>query len=111
MARNREKVEILWKRLEDAKLQLDFSHNYTREVVDDLRSEQVRSSEEESACGRAVRVEELAIQNYGRHLDELHRAIVCSGGVSDERRDQPSVSEPAFPLRSWVRWVWLSRFD
>lgn len=63
----RKALEELWlKRLRDAKLAVDFAHNYFNEVQKDLSS--LPSTDGQYALGRAVHAENVALRQYNRVL-------------------------------------------
>ena len=63
----RKALEELWlARLRDAKLAVDFARNYFKEVQKDLSS--LPPSDGQFALGRAVRAENVALEQYNRVL-------------------------------------------
>ncbi len=75
--------EVRWeKRLEDAKLQFDFSHIYVNEVLGDVRSGSIHLADVEGACRRALRVEVTAIKEYFRLL-QIYEDVVLRGKYPD----------------------------
>jgi len=71
-------LDMLWRRLEDAKLQLDLAHNYVREVTDDLKGGSVPVPDGKFAYQRALQAEAFAVENYLKILDR-YKAILLSG--------------------------------
>lgn len=65
----------LWKRLEDAKLQLDHCHNYVREIIQDKAHGALAPKEENLAYRHALKAEELAVKTYFRTLNDFKAAL------------------------------------
>ena len=76
MSADGNKLELLWKRLEDAKLQLDHCHNYVREIKKDKVSGAVPFADGNYAHLRGLRAEEHAIESYWRALNEFKVALL-----------------------------------
>lgn len=80
-------LDMLWRRLEDARLRLDLAHNYVREITDDLKDGAVPEPDGNLAYRHALRAEDLAAQNYLSILNR-YKAIVLAGQAQDgEDRD------------------------
>ena len=66
---NREALEQLWRRrLNDAKLRLEFAKNYLKEVQRDLRLGGIPTSDSNFAYKKALRAETAALAEYHRTL-------------------------------------------
>src|SRR5215469_10979571 len=63
------KVELLWTRLEDAKLELDLAHSHMQGVNQDQISGVVPSADSNYAYRQGLRAEEAATK---KHLIALH---------------------------------------
>lgn len=50
------KLKLLWKRLEEAKLQLDLCHNFMNEIRDDKAAGTVSVADGSYAHGRTLRI-------------------------------------------------------
>lgn len=85
-------LELLWRRLEDAKLQLDNCHNYIREIKQDKAAGALPFGDGNLAHRHALRAEELAIKTYFRALNDFKEALALqkapeppsSGAAADE---------------------------
>lgn len=75
-------LDMLWRRLEDAKLQLDLAHNYVREITEDLKDGVVSEPDGNLAYRHALRAEDLAAQNYLNILNR-YKATVLAGQPPD----------------------------
>jgi hypothetical protein len=75
-------LDMLWQRLEDAKLQLDLAHNYVREVTGDLKAGAVPPPDGNFAYRHALQAEALAAENYLKILNR-YKAILLEGSVPD----------------------------
>ncbi len=75
-------LDMLWRRLEDAKLRLDLAHNYVREITADLKQGTVPSPDGEFAYRRALQAEAFAVENYLKILDR-YKALLLGGVVPD----------------------------
>lgn len=63
----RQRIEELWlERLRDAKLRVDFARNYAKEVHRDYPS--LPATDGQYALQRALRAENIALQEYNRVL-------------------------------------------
>ena len=61
------KLDLLWTRLEDAKLRLDLAHNHVKET----RQHYLSSPDGNYAHRHSVHAEELAVKNYRRALSDF----------------------------------------
>jgi len=59
-----EEIDALWRRLEDAKLQLDLAHNYLKEVKKDRLSGDIPAPDADYAYGHALGAEQAAVEHY-----------------------------------------------
>ena len=69
-------VDLLWKRVEDAKLQLDNCHNYIREIKQDKAAGALPIADGNLAYRHALRAEELATKAYLRAMSDFRAALV-----------------------------------
>lgn len=60
----RGKLDLLWTRVESAKLQLDLAHSYVKEIVEDTS---LSSADGPYAHKRVLQGEEVAVRNYFRY--------------------------------------------
>ena len=77
---NSQKLELLWRGLENAKLQLDHCHNYVREIRQDRATRVLPSPDGNFVYSRALSAEESAIQAYFRALNDLKAALLLERG-------------------------------
>lgn len=84
---NPHKLESLWTRLENAKLQLDHCHSYICEIRRDKAARGLPSADGNFAYSQALSAEELATQAYFRALNDLKAALLL------ERGSQPASPE------------------
>ena len=98
MTPKRKELEAAWRKLDDAKLQLDHAHNYTREVAGDIQSGNVAFAEWEDACRRALRVEQLALANCEKRLSTL-REVLLSGRASGAAEPREALPESILLVR------------
>ena len=68
---NQHKMELLWERLEQAKVELDLAHNRVKEINQEKLSGAIPYPDGDYAHGKALRSEELAIGNYLRALRDF----------------------------------------
>jgi hypothetical protein len=81
----RQELENLWrKRVEDAKIQLDFASKYVKEVQRDLKAGTIPSPDGHYAYQHGLRVETLALKHYRRVLNTLNE-LVLHGKIPDEQ--------------------------
>lgn len=74
---DRKALEADWrKRVADAKLRLEHARNFVKEVQQDLRSQQIPSSDGYFALRRALRVEELALKSFARILTKYNNLLL-----------------------------------
>ena len=67
-----QELENLWqKRVADAKVRLDLTRNYLKEVQRDRKSGMLPPSDGQYAHHRALQAETLAIEHYRRVLNTL----------------------------------------
>ena len=79
-----------WRRLENAKLQLDHCHNYINDLHRDMALGGVPCADGHLACVHALRAQELAIENY-RSVANDYRAMLLGeqvGGRADAARSE-----------------------
>lgn len=76
MGGNRQNLELLWRRMENAKLQLDHCHNYVREISQDKVSGALPIADGNLARRHALRAEELAVEAYVSALDDFKVALL-----------------------------------
>jgi hypothetical protein len=82
---SRQELENLWrKRLEDAKIRLDLTRNYLKEVQRDLKSGTIPPSDGRYAHQRAQQAETLAFEHYKRVL-KTFTAFLLTGKIPDEQ--------------------------
>ena len=82
------KLDLLWTRLEDAKLRLDVAHSYVKEI----RQDQLPSPDHDYAHRLALDAEALALKNYLRARSDF-RATLASEPVFEEHRLTPRERE------------------
>lgn len=79
---DRQQLEERWRaRLKDAKLRLDFAHQYTKEVERDFNDGTVPIPDGSYAYRKALRAESYALAEYQRVLRVY---TVVSGKIPDE---------------------------
>ena len=69
-------LEPHWKRLLDAKLQLDMAWNYLNEVRQDMRTGTVPAPDREFAYKRALDGKHAALEAFTRALNEFQSAAL-----------------------------------
>lgn len=72
---NGQEFELIWSRLEDAKLHLDLCHNYIKEIWQDKASGAVPESDGNLAHKHALRAQETALDRYLHALHDLKMAL------------------------------------
>jgi hypothetical protein len=78
-----ELLETRWRRrLDDAKLHLDFAQGYMREIQDEMR-DQLASPGLTVVCEQAVRARDLAHAEHERVL-QIYRGLTLQGIIPDE---------------------------
>ncbi len=82
------RLELLWRRLEDAKLRLDHCHNYIKEIKQDKLSGAVSFSDGNYAHVHALRAEEVAVKRYLKALGDFKTALMM------ERVPRAATEEP-----------------
>lgn len=87
MAADQAKLDALWKRVEDARLQWKFAHQYVKEVSADRLAGAIPSPDGSYAHLRALRGQRLAVENYHRALQEFNAALLLENAP-------PSAGEP-----------------
>jgi hypothetical protein len=75
--------EVLRKRLEDTKLQLDRALAFARGVQRDLEVGKVAPSDVETAYQQAIRAEQLAAERY-RDVLNMFNTLVLPDAISDK---------------------------
>ena len=73
---NQAELDLLWKRVEDARLQWKFARNYVNEISEDRASGGMPSADGSYAHLRALRIQRLAVENYHRALQEFNAALL-----------------------------------
>lgn len=86
-------LELLWRRLEDAKLQLDHCHNFVKEINQDKLSGAVPFSDGNYAHVRALRAEEIAIERYFGALEAFKAALVQERAPTGPSPEEPAADE------------------
>jgi DNA-binding NarL/FixJ family response regulator len=81
MPLNPHTLELLWRRLEDAKLQLDHCHNYIREIQRDRGA--IPESDGKFAYRHALRTEAVALNRYLKALNDFKAALPLELGVEE----------------------------
>jgi DNA-binding NarL/FixJ family response regulator len=84
MPMNVHKVELLWTRLEDAKLQLDLVHSHIQGVNQDQVSGAVPSADSRYAYERGLKAEEAATKNHLVVLQEFKAALDLEQAPQEE---------------------------
>ena len=80
----RKVLEELWRsRLNDAKLRLDFARNYVADVQRDHPSGDIPESDYHFADQKALRSENLALEEYNRVL-RIYPDLVVNGTIPEE---------------------------
>lgn len=79
----RPKLDLLWKRLEDAKLQLDHCHNFIRDIQHDTPSGAVAAAEGNDAHLHGLKAEELAIGRYFRAVNDYKAALLSQTSLAE----------------------------
>ena len=78
------KVTELWrKRLDDAKLRVDFARQYKKEVERDFPVGSIPTADGNFAFHRALRAENVALAEYNRVL-RIYGHLILHGEVPDE---------------------------
>lgn len=75
MRPGRHELDLLWKRVEDARLQWKFAHQYANEVSADRLTGGMPSADGSYAHLRALRAQRLAVENYRSALEEFNAAL------------------------------------
>src|SRR5689334_10728672 len=75
MTESHHTLELLWKRVEDVRLQVQFARTYVKEISQDLAAGAIPSSDGNLTFRRALRAESLAVENYLRALREFQAAL------------------------------------
>ena len=75
MIANHHTLELLWKRVEGVRLQVQFARTYVKEISQDLAAGGIPSSDGNLAFRRALHAESLAVANYLRAVRELEAAL------------------------------------
>ena len=82
-------LEVLWRRIEDAKLQLDHCHNYLREINEDSTEGVVSEEDGKEAYQRALVMEEQAVSRYLSAINDFKAAVALDPLDGDERQAAP----------------------
>ncbi len=83
-APGRKAFEDVWRqRLQDAKLRLDFAHNYVLEVERDFPRAELPSPDGTLAHQKALRFETAALAEYRRVL-QIYTDLMVRGTIPDE---------------------------
>lgn len=73
-------LDLLWKRVEDARLQWKSARNHAKEVSEDRFSAGMPSADGSYAHLSALRAQRLAVENYHRALQDFNAALVAQPG-------------------------------
>ena len=90
MAADQSKLDSLWKRVEDARLQWKFAHQYVKEVNEDKLSGGIPSADGSYAQSRALRAQHLAVEKYLHALQEFKGALAMENSASQEPAVEPA---------------------
>jgi len=88
------KLDLLWRRLEDSKLQLDHCHNYIREIQRDRIAGAVSDGDGNLAYKHALRTEEEAVSRYMNALHDFKAALVLEPAEIEGNADGNSQLTP-----------------
>ena len=88
-------LEVLWARLEDAKLQLDFALNYAKEIEADKLSGDIPAPDGYYAHRNALRGQEQAATRYLRALREFQAALASERGANGVSPKEPATGPAA----------------
>lgn len=80
------KLDLLWKRLEDAKLQLDHCHNYIRDIQRDTVSGAVPAGDGNYAHLHGLKAEEYAIGRYLRAVNDYKAALLSQKSLAEPEK-------------------------
>jgi len=94
MPLNTHKLELLWRQVEDTKLQLDHCHNYIREIQQDKITGAVPEGDGNLACRHALRTEAVAVNRYLKALNEFKAALALEPGPEEANTDGNSRLTP-----------------
>ena len=93
MPLNPTEVDLLWRRLEDAKLQLDHCHNYVREIQQDHIAGTVSDADGNVAYRHALVMEEQAVSRYWRALNDFKAVLALGPATGAAERDTEKTNE------------------
>ena len=90
---SREELEKLWhRRVQEAKLRLDFARNYAREVQQDLQAGVIHPADGEFARRRALEGESAALANYQKVL-RIYDDLLVHGKIPDDDSKSESAGD------------------
>ena len=92
MAANQARLDSLWKRVEDARLQWQFAHNYVKQVNEDRDG--MPPADGSYAHLRSLGCQRLAVQNYLRALQDF-KAALAAEQASNGAAPEPAVTAEA----------------
>lgn len=92
MAVNPNKLELLWRRLEDAKLQLDFALNYAHEIYADKLSGDIPAPDGHYAHRNALRGEREAVDRFLKALGDFKAALVGEPAPTGVSQEEPPIA-------------------
>jgi len=92
MGTSHEKMDLLWRRLENAKQGLDLAYQQITQVKQDRISDVVPSADGNYAHTLALRDHEVAVTNYLKALGDLKAALLANQQV-DAQPENIEVSE------------------
>ena len=70
-------LDLLWKRVEDARLQWKFARNHVQEVQEDRLSGGMPSADGSYAHLHALQAQRLTVANYHRALQDFNAALLA----------------------------------
>ena len=83
MAANQADLDLLWKHVEDARLQWKSARDHAQEAHEDRFSSSVPSADGSYAHLRALHAQRLAAENYHHALQDFNAALALDGGSSE----------------------------
>ena len=75
-------LDLLWKRVEEARLQWKSTCSHAQEAQEDRFSSGVPLADGSYVHLRALHAQRLAVENYHRALQDFNAALVADGGSS-----------------------------
>jgi len=91
------KLELLWRRLEDAKLRMDFAHNYLNEIRQDRAAGALPSPDGQHAHLRALNEQQVAVKNYFSALEDFRAALSLEKSPTGISGERPAAETAATP--------------